>query len=153
MNANKTDKQKIRLLRVAAWGQAIGFVAMYAFLMADPASISLDGGNLVTLLVVFAVVGAVSVPQTAKFIARAFSGIALSLFVIAISFATLLTAIAGVSLSFSIPDGLVTEAWQYTRTTSLITLVIFLVAFITNMFLSIQLIQADRRPGSIEERT
>ncbi len=150
MNANKTDKQKIRLIRVAAGGQAIGFLVMYAFLIADPASISLDGGDLVTLLVLFAVVGAASVPRTAKFIPRAFSGIALSLLVIAISFATLLTAIAGVSLSFSIPDELVTEAWQYTRTTSLITLVIFLAAFIVNVFLSIQLVQADRRTSSIE---
>ena len=151
MDANMTVKQEIRLLRVAAWGQAIGFMAMYAFLLADSASISLDGGDLATLLVLFAVLGAVSVHQTANFIARAFSEIALALFVIAISFATLITAIAGVSLSFSIPDGLVTEAWQYTRTTSLITFVIFLIAFIANMFLSIQLIQAYRRTNTIEE--
>jgi hypothetical protein len=150
MNANKADTLIIRLIRVTAWGQAIGFLAMYAFLLADPAPISLDGGDLGTLLVLFVVIGAASIPRTAKFIIRAFSGIALSLLVIAISLATLLTAIAGVSLSFSIPDELVTEAWQYTRTTSLITLVIFLAAFIANVFLAVQLIQADRRTSSIE---
>lgn len=144
MNANKTEKQEIRLLRVAAWGQALGFLAMYAFLLADPASISLDGGDFGTILVLFAVVITVTVPRSAKFVARAFSTVALSLLVLAISFATLITAIAGVSLSFSIPDELVTEAWQYSQTTSLFTLIFFLVAFIANFILSIQLIKAGQ---------
>lgn len=144
MDMHEIEARKIRLMRVAAWGQAIGFLAMAGFLMADPSSISLEGADFTSLLVIFAAAGALSVPRMAKFIARAFSSISISLFALAISFATLIIAIASVSLDFSIPPELVTPAWQYTRTASLITFGIYLVAFVANAGLSIRLLRADR---------
>lgn len=144
MNTDQTETQKIRLMRVAAWGQALGFLAMTVFVLADPASMSTDQVDLLALLVVFAAAIAISLPRVAEFLAKAFSAPSISLFILAISFATFATSIAGVSLAFSIPEELVTAEWQYTRATSLITLTLFLAAFAANTILSIQLRQASR---------
>lgn len=148
MDSNKIENQKIRLMRVAAWGQAIGFSAMAVFILADPSSISLDGGDISTLLIVFAFAAALSVPKAAIFLASSLSSLSISIFILAISFAILVIAFASVSLDFSIPPALVTPAWEYSRITSLITFGIYLAAFLANVILSINLLRADRAVGT-----
>lgn len=151
MSDNSAVPRKAQLLQVAVWGQAVGFAAMTAFLMYEDAPNILERADI--LLPLLLILGAIvlSIPKVISFIAELLPNLFLITMILIVSFSTILAAFAGVSLAFSIPAELVTEGWQYTRTTSLISLAIFLVAFIANLVLSIRLQWPSRAQESSAE--
>lgn len=145
--------KRAQLLQIFVWGQAIGFVVMTIFLMYEDAPNILERADILLPLMLVLSAMTLSIPDLRIRIAMLISSAFLMGLILIVSFSTLFAAIAGVSLSFSIPDQLVTSGWQYTRTTSLITLAVFLIAFIANVTLSIQLQRIDRSQETTPEQT
>lgn len=136
-------RSKVVLLRVAVWGQIVGYLLAALFLAIEDAPDILVRVSIWEIVVPIAAGAAIRIKRVSNFLVRNLSTSMLAVFVIIISFSTAAIALGDVTLSFAIPDFLVTPGWQNARTTGLITLAVFIVALVTNIALAVRALRIN----------
>lgn len=134
------------LLLAAAWGQALGLLGKAIFLVVEDSPSFFARVSPWAFILPVIAVGVLYLTRLRSFLSNNLSPGMLSLFVILISLSTLLISAGDLFLAFSIPEDLVTEGWEYTRITSLLSTLLFTIAFAVNLILAARSLRS--RPAS-----
>jgi hypothetical protein len=142
----KTGMQgKVILVRWAVWGQAIGLLTMAFFLAAEDAPDIFKRASLWNFILPIVAIILVQMRRPSTFLAKTLSVGMIAPLVIIVSFFNAAGALVNTLDSFAIPESLVTPGWEYTQNTSLVVLIIFSLALIINIVLTVRAFQGDDR--------
>src|SRR3989337_3911907 len=128
----------LTIIRVAFWGQVIGFLLKAAFLAYEDAPDVFSRVSPLTFLVPLIGMAILYFLRLDRFFAANVGPTALAAFVLLTSGSTTLLATLSVVRAYRIPEFLVTPGWEYTRTTSVLALVVFAVALAANVYLIVR---------------
>jgi hypothetical protein len=142
----KTGLQgKVILIRWAVWGQAIGILTMAFFLAAEDAPNILKRASLLEFILPIVAIVLVQMRRPSTFLAKTLSAGMIATLIIIVSLFNAAGALVNTLDSFAIPESLVTPGWEYTQNTSLVVLIIFSLALIINIVLTVRALQGDER--------
>ncbi len=142
MNTQSKLQTKLYLLRVAVWGQALGMLLFNIFLMVEDAPYIFDRvGPWQSILIILAL-GLINVKKPSVFVARVLPSFLLAFLVLTVSISSTVIVLAGTLQAYRLPAFLVTPEWQYTRTTFLISLLVFSSALVMNLVFVIRVFRA-----------
>ena len=145
MIENKLNQSKTFLLRVAVWGQVMGYLVMVYFLAMEDAPQFFMRINPWNIIVPIVVVIVIQLKQPSNFLVRNISTGMLSIFILIVSLSTTAISVAYLTHAFSIPDFLVTSGWQFTRTTAIFVTIVFSLALIMNIVFLVRALHVERR--------
>jgi hypothetical protein len=137
---------KVILIRWAVWGQSVGILVMALVLAIEDMPDILKRASLWNFILPIIAVIIIQMRKPSNYLARNLPTGILTLIVLIISLSNTAIALANTIHAFKIPDYLVTPSWQYTRTTSIIILLIFSIALIINIVLIIRALRGDDKP-------
>lgn len=146
MEEETGNRQKIMLVRVAVWGQAIGFLWQVLAMAIEDSPDFFARANPSTFLWPIAVVAAMYLLRLDMFLAKGVSGGMLAFFILLVSIASTITAFLGVSFYFDIPKYLFQPGWQLSQIMSYITLAIFASALIVNVICMVRIFRIEKMP-------
>lgn len=126
------------IVRVAFWGQLVGFFAQVAFLAYEDAPDVFAGVSPLAILVPLVCIAALYLLHVDRFLARFLSPSALALSVLLISASTTILALLLVIQAYQIPEFLLTPGWEYTRLTSVLVLIAFSTALAVNVYMIVR---------------
>lgn len=133
MNAKSRLQANVVLIRVAVWGQAIGFLVMASFLAIEDAPEFFKRVSPWNIIVPIIAVVVIQMKMPSNFLVRNVSTGMLSIFILIVSLSTTAIALSYLVHAFSIPEFLITSGWQYSQTTSIFVFVVFSAALIANI--------------------
>ena len=136
---------KVLLIRWAVWGQAIGIFGMALFLAIEDAPDIFMRASLWNFILPIIAVIIIQIEKLSNYFVRHLPTGILVLIILIVSLSNTVIASANTIHAFNIPDYLVTSSWQYTRMTSIIILLIFSIALILNIVLTVRALQGDDR--------
>lgn len=146
MEEETGNRQKIMLVRVAVWGQAIGFLWQVLAMAIEDSPAFFARANPSTFLWPIAVVAAMYLLRLDMFLAKGVSVGVLAFFILFVSIASTITAFLGVSFYFDIPKYLFQPGWQLSQIMSYITLAIFAIALIVNVICMVRIFRIEQTP-------
>lgn len=138
-------KHKIMLVRVAVWGQAIGFLWQVLALAIEDSPDFFVRTNPSMFLWPIAVVAAMYLLRLDMFLAKGVSVGMLAFFILLVSIASTITAFLGISFYFNIPKYLFQLEWQLSQIMSYITLAIFIIALIVNVICMVRIFRIEQK--------
>src|SRR3972149_2432587 len=138
MEKQSSPAPSLTIVRVAFWGQVVGYLAKAAFLAYEDAPDVFARVSPLTFLLPLATMAGLHGLRLDRFLATNLGSASLVLYVLFTSGATTLLAILSVVRAYRIPEFLVTPGWEYTRTTSVPALVVFAVALAANVYLIVR---------------
>ena len=145
MNENQLNQSKTLLLRVAVWGQVMGFLLMAYFLAMEDAPQLFKRISPWNVIVPILVVIVIQMKRPSNFVIQNISTGLLSIFILIVSISTTAIAAAYLTHAFSIPEFLVSSGWQYTRITAIFVTIVFSLALIANIVFLVRTLRIQRR--------
>ncbi|MCH8876794.1 MAG: hypothetical protein IIA89_08205 [Chloroflexi bacterium] len=139
---------KATLIKVAIVGQTASLLLAVLFLAIEDAPDYFKRADLLRVLLAVIAIGALLITRLPQFLARVLPSGLLVFLILLISVSTFLIALSDVVFEFSIPDLFLTPGLEYTRTTSIISFIFFLVSGIINFVLSLRLLVSERTHGA-----
>lgn len=137
MATQSQSRAKETFILAAAWGQALGLLSRAIFLAAEDAPDVFSRVSVWGFILPVLTVGVLQFTRLRSFLSNNLSRGILALLVMIISLSTFLVSLGDLSLAMSVPEDLVTKGWEYTRITSLLSTLLFLVAVVVNLILSV----------------
>ena len=144
MEEETGNRSKIMLVRIAVWGQAIGFLWHVVALAIEDSPDFFARANPSTFLWPIAVVAAMYLLRLDMFLAKRVPGGMLAFFILLVSIASTITAFLGISFYFDIPKYLFQPGWQLPQTMSYITLAIFAIALMVNVICMVRIFRIEK---------
>jgi hypothetical protein len=143
---------KVILIRWAVWGQAIGILTMAFFLAAEDAPDILKRASLLEFILPIVAIILVQMRRPSNFLVKTLSLGMIATLVIIVSLFNAAGALVNTLDSFAIPESLVTPGWEYTQNTSLVVLIIFSLALIINIVLTVRALQEEKKPKTNSQK-
>jgi hypothetical protein len=134
MKSRSISPQAVIVIRVAFWGQLVGFLSQASFLAYEDAPDIFARVSPLAILIPLLAIAALYFLRLDRFVATNLTRGILALFVLGISGATALLAVLHVLQAYRVPEFLVTPGWEYTRTTSVLVLAVFALALVANVY-------------------
>jgi hypothetical protein len=138
MEKQSNTAGSLTIVRVAFWGQVIGFLVKAAFLAYEDAPDVFARVTPLTFLVPLVGLAALYLLRLDRFVAANVGPTALAAFTLLTSGSTTLLGLLSVVRAYRIPEFLVTRGWEYTRTTSVFALVLFAISLAVNVYLVVR---------------
>ena len=145
MDEETSNRHKTILVRVAVWGQAIGFLWQVLAMAIEDSPDFFARANPSTFIWPIAVVVAMYLLRLDMFLAKGVSVGVLAFFILLVSIASIITAFLGVSFYFDIPKYLFQPGWQLSQIMSYITLAIFAIALIVNVICTVRIFRTEQK--------
>jgi len=142
-NLDLAIKKTARLVRVAAWGQLLGYTLFSLSLVIEDAPAFFSRVDPLELLWPIILLIAIHVLKLDVVVSRLVPRWFIVFGIMVLSLATLAASIMALSLAFGIPSAFATSGWQYLQISTTVMFIVFAVSFTLNLVLSVRAIQAS----------